>query len=134
MLLLLLMIFDLSLVLFSLLFSLLFFTFVTFDLFLTDAVRIIGCCCCEFVNCSEGGMDRVGVEPALRFRSTATGTMHFRLLSKLGSEAVEFVSECSLAVATELLGKGKADGLMTAWTDMMIHLEEDVRLDDYHHQ
>ena len=39
-------------------------------LFRTEPARIM-----EFV-----GIDRVGVEPALRFRSTATGTIHLRLL------------------------------------------------------
>jgi len=38
-------------------------------LFRTEPARIS-----EFV-----GIDRVGVEPALRFRSTATGTIHLRL-------------------------------------------------------
>ena len=86
-------------------------------LFRTEPARIS-----EFV-----GIDRVGVEPALRFRSTATGTIHLRFDCswKLPLEgASECVDEC---VEVVVLGRGKWDGRMTAWTDM-IFLHLDLRL------
>ena len=61
--------FETTLVLFATLAK--FFSLEVADLlFRTEPARIM-----EFV-----GIDRVGVEPALRFRSTATGTIHLRLL------------------------------------------------------
>ena len=92
--------FETTLVLFATLAK--FFSLEVADLlFRTDPARII-----EFV-----GMDRVGVEPALRLRSTATGTIHLRLLfSPCPKLPLEGASDCVELV----LGKGNADGRMTA--------------------
>lgn len=84
------------------------------DFFRTDAVRII------FVA-DELAEVRVGVEPALRFRSS-TGTMHFRfslLETVTGNDEVDDVVELLPAAEPEVEGSGNADGLMTACTDIL---------------
>lgn len=53
--------------------------------------------------------DARGSDPARRFRSTATGSMHFRSYELKDCEDVVF-------------GKGKAEGLMAALTDIFVLL------------
>ena len=53
--------------------------------------------------------DARGSDPARRFRSTATGSMHFRSYELKDCDDVVF-------------GKGKAEGLMAALTDIFVLL------------